>query len=70
MSHTVLFTHLKFILLQYFQFSVFRCIQTDHSINKFIKLFYAPNGSQYQNGFPSILEEIIPILFSKMTSFF
>ena len=29
MSHTVLFTHLKIILLQYFSISVFNCIQTD-----------------------------------------
>ena len=70
MSHTILFIYLKFILLQYFQFSVFSCIQMDHIINKLIKLFYAPNGSQYQHGFHSILEEIIPILFSKMISFF
>ena len=29
MSNTVLFTHLKIILLQYFSISVFNCIQTD-----------------------------------------
>ena len=32
MGHTILFTHLKIILLQYFQFSVsakISCIQTD-----------------------------------------
>ena len=29
MSPTVLFTHLKIILLQYFLFSFFNCIQTD-----------------------------------------
>ena len=29
MSHTILFTHLKIILLQYFSISVFNCIQTN-----------------------------------------
>ena len=40
------------------------------STNKLIKLFCAPNRSLYQNCFHSILEEIIPILFSKMISFY
>ena len=33
MSLTVLFTHLKIILLQYFSVSVFSCIQTDLKLN-------------------------------------
>ena len=34
LDHTILFTHLKIILLQYFQFSVINGIQIDHNLFK------------------------------------
>ena len=54
MSSTVLFTHFKIILLQYFQFLVFNCIQIDPQLASVIFFFFTQfNNNSNKKNYPT-----------------